>query len=117
MAFRAMGASACAAAALGGCTIVEVHGPAGVRTSAHLGTLRIVADAPGLVAYRSIGWGLVPGVHGATLGVAAETAAFVPDAAACRLILFAPRRRDAEQLARLLAPVVRDRDICSTEGE
>ncbi len=98
--------------ATAGCTIVRIDGPARV-TSVHLGTLRIEPTAPGILVYRAAGIGVVPGLRGATLGANVETAALVSDPAACRIILFAPRPRDAHALAAALAPVVRDRDICS----
>jgi len=99
----------------GGCTIVRVEGPARA-TTAHLGVLRITATGPGAIVYRSAGFGLVPGLHGVTLGAATETVALVPRDD-CHIILFGPRIHEAQALAAALAPVVRRRDICSLGEE
>lgn len=74
--------------AVAGCTIVNIEGtPGGVQV--HGGVLKIVpADRPELIAYESEGFGLVPGLNGATLGYQKETVAmaYVPER--CQVVVF-----------------------------
>lgn len=100
----------CLAAMIGlisACTIVRVEG-ASPSTSVHMGTLKIEPQpGAGLMILRTKGIGLVPSVHGMTLGYRGEVAAWAYDPERCQVILFdrsAVRANDSEGL-RLLREI------------
>jgi hypothetical protein len=90
--------------AVGGCTIVQIDGPARISTP-RFGILRIepARDAD-TVIYHVRGIGLVPGRGGATLGASSETAALIYGRDTCRIILFEPNERHVAALADILGP-------------
>lgn len=99
-----------------GCTIVRVDGPANV-SQVRFGVIRIVpTDQAEMVAYRSVGVGIVPGHNGATLGYAQQTVVSVGAEESCRVILFEPHPGEVEQLRAILARSIDNREIC-TVGE
>ncbi len=92
------------------CTIVDIRGARKVIL-VRPGILQIQPE-PGaeLVTYRATGIGLIPGLRGATLGVAHEETAIVTDKDTCRVIVFAlPRDVGARQ--RLLDSLT-DNNLC-----
>ena len=73
---------------VGGCTIVRVTGAQPV-TTVHFGVLALAPAIPGgMVAVETTGFGLVPGVNGATLGFASSHMVFMDDASHCSLVIF-----------------------------
>lgn len=73
---------------IGGCTIVRVTG-ANPETQLHFGLLQLTpSDPEAMVAVEATGFGLVPGVNGATLGFAHSQMVFMTDVSRCRLVIF-----------------------------
>lgn len=73
---------------IGGCTIVRIEG-AQRATTVHLGILKIAPETPGgMIAVDTTGFGLVPGVNGATLGFSRDRAVFMSDLSRCRFVIF-----------------------------
>lgn len=100
---------------LSACTVVHIDSP-DVETRLYAGVLRIepLAEAD-MVAYRSTGFGLVPGQHGATLGYAQEDVVAMRGDA-CRIVLFDADETKVSNLRALLAEVVETKDICEAGG-
>jgi hypothetical protein len=102
--------------ALASCTIVQVDGPAKV-TRIYPGVLRIEPAADNsMIAYRSRGFGIVPGHNGVTVGFAGETAVAMADTDQCRVILFDPDPATIGELAALLQPVISKQQVCNLGG-
>lgn len=98
-----------------GCTIVLVD--SGKVTQGHFGTLSIEpAKQTGVIAYRSVGIGLVPTLRGATLGFARETVAVVSATSPCHVILF-QTPNTTESIAFWRKVLINRRDICLLRGK
>lgn len=93
-----------------GCTTIEISGAERV-VQHRFGVLSVVPDgkADALVIHVR-GAGLVPGVTGATLGYASETAAYFYDPTQCRVVLFTETRVEVDAFldARGISPA----EIC-----
>lgn len=102
-------------AMLASCTVIHVAD--GRPVSARFGVLTIVPDdRTGLIAYRSTGLGLVPGLRGATVGFQREATVVVRDGSACQVIVFElPDGAEAAALWRDM--IARNPNICIREGE
>ncbi|MGZ8286840.1 MAG: hypothetical protein ACXW27_16010 [Allosphingosinicella sp.] len=98
------------------CTIVRVDGPARV-TSTHFGVLRIQPEpGAGMVAYRTRGFGLVPGPEGVTLGYSKAEVALAYDPLRCQSIVF-QWPGSGEGLSLLLREIKDTANICMTGGK
>jgi hypothetical protein len=98
------------------CTVVRVDGPARV-TRVYPGIIRVEPDTGhSMLAYRSRGFGIVPGRNGLTLGFAGETAVSIASAEECRIVLFDPDPETVGELAALLQPVIPEQQVCNIGG-
>ena len=104
-------AAAMVAISISACTVVHIESPE-VETRLYAGVLRIepIAGADA-IAYRSTGFGLVPGHNGATLGFAKEDVVAMRGDA-CRIVLFRANEDRTANLRAILSQAADPKDIC-----
>lgn len=91
---------------------MQVEGKAGI-TAVSFGSLRIEPSGEArLVAYRSSGFGLVPGVNGLTLGYGSELVGVVFSPEDCRLVILEANSEQIAEIARILGPEEEQRSLC-----
>ena len=104
-------AAAMVAISISACTVVHIESPE-VETRLYAGVLRIEpVEGADAIAYRSAGFGLVPGNNGATLGFAKEDVVAMRGDA-CRIVLFRADEDRTANLRAILSQAADPKDIC-----
>lgn len=100
--------------ALGGCTVVHVHGASSVQRTSWMGSLQVVGMKPdGWRAVASEGVGIVPGFQGLTIGYRKEVMV-TSDPGECRIVFIIEERVDIRSVDGLIKELeLKDRSICS----
>jgi hypothetical protein len=94
------------------CTVVQVRGGS-PSTSVHLGILKIEpAPEARSLSLRIRGFGVVPGISGATLGFAQEDVVVAYHAEDCRIVLFEPPLGSVDR--QWLTTLLNNPNICRT---
>lgn len=98
---------------LGGCTVVNIDG--GRVRSVHPGVLRIeAAPDAGLVVVETEGFGVVPGLSGATLGYSRARMAIASDPYRCQVVIL-NWPEDEEARATLLRLIGETPQVCAVD--
>ena len=98
-----------------GCTVIKIDGSSKI-SSIRFGVLSIQPDPNSRVTvYQSMGFGLVPGRSGPTLGFLDEKAALVYNGEDCRIIIFKLPSDKAAQ-SKLFEIMKNSTDVCTLKG-
>ncbi len=96
------------------CTVVRIEGTADL--SRHFGVLQI-SPGPGnsTIIVDTQGFGVVPSMHGLTLGESHERAVYLANASDCRAVFFVETEAEAARILALL-DAHDSKSVCSNQG-